>query len=168
MNFLNILLQLGRCGNWVLCLLLVLFLATQCFFHSFINKIKGHFPWKLAAPRSNAGRQTNSSFDAARKCQTYFKLWQQVWNPHWCAAEVNLQWHVQKLAGGCPFPAYEKKSWLLLLRVDCYYWELIVIIESWFEVPAPWVSCPAGKFFSQFCDVAQLVIIHKEIYQIRL
>lgn len=152
---LNILPQLGPCGNKGLCLLLVLFLATQCFFHSFINKIKGHFPWKLAAPRSSAGSQSNSSFDTAWKCHTYFKLWQQVWNPHLCASEVDWQWHVQKLAGGCPFPAYEKKSWLLLLRVDLKF-------------PAPWVSCPAGEFFSQFCDVAQLVIIHKEIYQIWL
>jgi hypothetical protein len=108
---LNILPQLGPCGNKGLCLLLVLFLATQCFFHSFINKIKGHFPWKLAAPRSSAGSQSNSSFDTAWKCHTYFKLWQQVWNPHLCASEVDWQWHVQKLAGGCPFPAYEKKSW---------------------------------------------------------
>jgi hypothetical protein len=156
MNFLNILPQVGGpYGNWVLCLPLVLFLATQCFFHSFTDKTKGHFPWKLAAPRSIAGSQSNSSFDTAWKCQTYFKLWQQVWNPHLCASEVNWWWHVQKLAGGCPFPAYEKKSWLLLLRVDLKF-------------PAPWVSCPTGEFFSQFCDVAQLVIIHKEICQIWL
>jgi hypothetical protein len=111
MNFLNILPQVGGpYGNWVLCLLLVPFLATQCFFHSFTDKTKGHFPRKLAAPRSIAGSQSNSSFDTAWKCQTYFKLWQQVWNPHLCASEVNWWWHVQKLAGGCPFPAYEKKS----------------------------------------------------------